>query len=267
MPEILRTDITSATPRSEHPAQHNEVNRRVIALEASRGAAGGLATLDMVTGVVPDNQLPATAFTTGSQVVASQAAQLALSVPQGFIAIRSDQNTSYIRNAGTAGTMADWTPLPSPTDLVQSVNGQTGAVVLAAADVGGQPSDADLTAIAALAPPDDDVLQRKGGAWTGRTPAQLKADLALAKADVGLSNVANLAPADLPVSTAGQTALDAKQPADADLTAIAALAPPDDNVLQRKGGAWVDRTPAQLLADLGISGPTFLSSFKWGVDA
>lgn len=40
-----------------------------------------------------------------------------------------------------------------------------------------QPLDSDLTAIAALTPSNDDVIQRKSGAWTNRTIAQLKADL------------------------------------------------------------------------------------------
>lgn len=44
---------------------------------------------------------------------------------------------------------------------------------------------ADLIAIAGLTLTDDDLLQRKAGAWTNRTPAQLKTDLAL-------NNVANL---------------------------------------------------------------------------
>lgn len=39
--------------------------------------------------------------------------------------------------------------------------------------------DADLITIAALTPSNDDVLQRKSDAWTNRTLAQLKADLAL----------------------------------------------------------------------------------------
>lgn len=43
------------------------------------------------------------------------------------------------------------------------------------------------------------------------------------KESIGLGNVANLAPPNLPVSTATQTALDGKQPLDSDLTAIAAL--------------------------------------------
>lgn len=45
------------------------------------------------------------------------------------------------------------------------------------AEIGAQPVDADLTAIAALAPSDDDVIQRKAGAWVNRTIAQLVTDL------------------------------------------------------------------------------------------
>lgn len=56
-----------------------------------------------------------------------------------------------------------------------------------------QASDADLTAIAALSPANDDIIQRKAGAWTNRTPSQFKTDLALTKSDVGLGNVENTA--------------------------------------------------------------------------
>lgn len=75
-----------------------------------------------------------------------------------------------------------------------------------------QAADADLTAIAGLSPSNDDILQRKTGSWTNRTPAQVKTDLALVKADVGLGNVDNTSDANKPVSTATQTALDLKAP-------------------------------------------------------
>lgn len=42
-----------------------------------------------------------------------------------------------------------------------------------------QPLDADLTVIAGLTPNNDDILQRKSGAWANRTLAQLKTDLAV----------------------------------------------------------------------------------------
>ena len=38
-----------------------------------------------------------------------------------------------------------------------------------------------------------------------------------------------------------------------DLTAIKALTPSNDDVLQRKAGAWINRTIAQLTSDLGIT--------------
>lgn len=40
-----------------------------------------------------------------------------------------------------------------------------------------QPLDPDLTTIGGLSPSNDDILQRKAGAWTNRTIAQLKTDL------------------------------------------------------------------------------------------
>ncbi|MEV8439144.1 hypothetical protein AB0425_17355 [Actinosynnema sp. NPDC051121] len=66
-----------------------------------------------------------------------------------------------------------------------------------------QPLDTDLTTFAALAPADDTLLQRKAGAWTARTPVQVKTDL-------GLDQVNNTADVNKPISTAAQTALDGK---------------------------------------------------------
>lgn len=44
-------------------------------------------------------------------------------------------------------------------------------------------ADGDLSTIAALTPSNDDVIQRKAGAWANRTVAQLKTDLALNNVD------------------------------------------------------------------------------------
>ncbi len=73
-----------------------------------------------------------------------------------------------------------------------------------------QDSNANLTAIASLSPSNNDILQRKSGAWTNRTPAQLKTDLSLVKGDVGLGNVDNTSDADKPVSAAVSSALSSK---------------------------------------------------------
>lgn len=115
--------------------------------------------------------------------------------------------------------------------------GQSDAVTVAQSQVTGlaaslaalQPLDADLTAIAGLTPTNDDIVQRKAGAWTNRTIAQLKTDLAITAGDVGA------------------------QPADSDLTDIAALAPANDSIIQRKSGIWVARSMAQVKTDLAIT--------------
>lgn len=57
--------------------------------------------------------------------------------------------------------------------------------------------------------------------------------------------------------TETDTLLTAKQAADSDLTAIAALTPSNDDLIQRKAGAWTNRTIAQLLVDLAAAGTTF----------
>lgn len=53
----------------------------------------------------------------------------------------------------------------------------TPAALQAAMDDHSQPLDSDLTAIAALNPANDSIPQRKAGAWTARTMAQLATDL------------------------------------------------------------------------------------------
>lgn len=73
-----------------------------------------------------------------------------------------------------------------------------------------QATSVELTTIAGLTPADDDILQRKDGAWTNRPPAQLKLDLNLTKGDVGLANVDNTSDMNKPISIATQNSLNSK---------------------------------------------------------
>lgn len=104
--------------------------------------------------------------------------------------------------------------------------------------------------------------------------AELNASLALTQAitasaaEINILDGATLTTAELNyvdgVTSPIQTQLDAKlasataastyQPLDGDLTAIAALSPTNDDIIQRKAGAWVNRTMAQLKTDLSLSG-------------
>ena len=92
------------------------------------GVANGVATLDS-NGKVPQSQIPAVAIT-NTFVVASQAAMLALTAEEGDVAVRTDQNKTYILTATPASTLANWQELLTPTDAVQSVDGRSGTVTL-----------------------------------------------------------------------------------------------------------------------------------------
>lgn len=97
-------------------------------ITTQKGANNGLASLDS-SGLIPTSQLPALAITT-TQVVASEAAMLALTAQTGDVAVRTDVNKSFILTASPASTLGNWQELLTPTDAVLSVDGSTGAVSL-----------------------------------------------------------------------------------------------------------------------------------------
>jgi hypothetical protein len=201
-----------------------------------KGAANGLTPLGS-DGKIASSYLPAIAIT-DTFPVASQAAMLALTAEVGDIAVRTDLGKSFILRVAGASTLSNWQELLTPTDAVLSVNGQTGAVNLTASGLGAlaasanlsdlanaatartnlgvaigvnvQAYSAELAGLAALSPSNDDVIQRKAGAWATRSMTQLKSDLALSKSDVGLGNTDNTSDLSKPISTATQSALDLK---------------------------------------------------------
>ena len=89
--------------------------------------SGNVDLGSQVSGTLPVANMAATALTT-VQTAANESAQLALTTQEGDVVVRTDQNKTYMRNSGTAGTMADFTLLATPTDAVTSVDGNTGAV-------------------------------------------------------------------------------------------------------------------------------------------
>lgn len=73
-----------------------------------------------------------------------------------------------------------------------------------------------------------------------------------AEASTGTDTARAITPANLAsVLSAGY------QPLDSDLTAIGGLSPANDDIIQRKAGAWVNRTMAQLSTDLGLGSSLF----------
>jgi hypothetical protein len=119
--------------------------------------------------------------------------------------------------AGTPGTYTDEQAQDAVGAMV-SGNTETGISVTyddvanklnfdaqTAGDLRYQPLDSDLTAIAALTPTNDDIIQRKAGAWTNRTLAQLIADLGLGDAMIFKGVIDCSASPNYPAADAGNT--------------------------------------------------------------
>ncbi|ATC34174.1 hypothetical protein CA606_18565 [Caulobacter vibrioides] len=84
-----------------------------------------------LTGVIDTANLPAVVINDTFEV-GSQAAMLALTAQRGDIAIRTDENRTYVLSTDSPSTLADWKWMRTPTDLVLSVAGLTGAITQAA---------------------------------------------------------------------------------------------------------------------------------------
>ncbi len=165
----------------------------------------------LVNGLIPNENIPALALTSVT-VVASRAAMLALTPSQvqpGDVA--ADTSTGATRGsymlAGTdPSDFANWVAFTTPTDVVASVAGKTGVVVLSAADVGLDkvtnvaPADLPIStaqAVVNLAKADIDPLT--GKVKPGQLPATLGPQAALAFPNavaVGLGPVGYILPFD-----------------------------------------------------------------------
>lgn len=224
-------------------------------------------------------KLNRTGYAKGDVVAADAAGAL------GAVTVGTDGERLAADSTETRGV--DWLPTGGGGGSVDSVNGQTGDVVLDAGDVGADPAG---TAVTAVATHSADTTNVHGIVDTAvlATDAEVTSAVAAHDADTtavhGIANTAalvvttdpRLSDARTPTAHAAShadggadevtlaqsqvtdlvTDLAARQPLDSDLTAIAALTPSNDDVLQRKAGAWTNRTIAQLLTDLNVARQT-----------
>lgn len=68
-----------------------------------------------------------------------------------------------------------------------------------------------------------------------------------------LLEIDNQLASDESAASALATTVAGKQPVNTDLTTISGLVPTNNDLLQRKAGAWINRTPAQVKTDLAIA--------------
>lgn len=139
VPEGNDARFSDARTPLDHASSHTSGGSDEVTLAQAQvtGLQAALtAKADLVGGKVPSSQLPSITAGGSTFVVASQAAQTALTgAIIGDIAIRTDESKSYVLSTTPPTSFANWVELVG-VGLITSVNGETGAVVLSAADVG-----------------------------------------------------------------------------------------------------------------------------------
>jgi len=130
----LGTKTTNDLAEGTSPRLYFTNTRADDRINLQKGIPGGLATLDG-TGKIPAAQLPGEA-TVDAFVVASEAAMLALVAQKGDLAKRTDTKELYVLRVAGASVLANWELLSSDYGAnVETVNGQTRAVVLTTSEI------------------------------------------------------------------------------------------------------------------------------------
>jgi hypothetical protein len=163
------------------------------AASKNTGTASGNIPIIGSNGKIDTSILPALAIT-DTYVVSTQADMLALSAQTGDVAIRNDLQKSYILQGSDPTVLANWQELLTPPDVVQSVAGKTGVVILTPSDSGSEP---------AITAGTSSQYYRGDKTWQ-----------ILNKAAVGLDQVDNTSDINKPISTSVQSALDPKADTD-----------------------------------------------------
>lgn len=133
-------DISGIATNAGNLTTHEGLVNNPHSVTATQVGLGNVANLDttnasnITTGTLPTSVLPALVIT-DTHVVASEALQLALTVQKGDIAVRTDENKTYISLNDTNLAMTDWQEMLTPTDAVTSVNGQNGIVSLTTTNI------------------------------------------------------------------------------------------------------------------------------------
>lgn len=136
--DVNATDLTDglASTLHYHATDRSRANHTGTQAVGTITGLGTSATVDTGTtsgtipvldgsGKIASTLLPALALTDVYQE-STQVAQLALTVQEGDVCIRTDLNTTYIHNGGVSGTMADWSAMLTPD--ANTTNLGTGGV-------------------------------------------------------------------------------------------------------------------------------------------
>lgn len=245
--------ITKAMVGLANVDNTSDANKPISTAQATVNAAKA----DLVGGMVPSSQLPSLS-TSETYTVASQAAMLALTTSQvqrGDLAVRTDGTGTFILNGSDPSILSNWVNLNAPTDVVTSVAGRQGVVVLTSSDVGlgnvNNTSDAAKPVSTAQQSALDLKAPLASPTFTGTVSG-------ITAAMVGLGNVNNTSDANKPVSTAQANADAAVLAATVQLTGAQTVAGVKtfSSAPIVPNGSFSESAITGLVADLAAKAPT-----------
>jgi hypothetical protein len=210
---VGRSVLTAADAAAARTAIGAGTSNLTIGTTGSTAMAGNKTfAFSEITGQIGTAQLPPLAINE-VYTAASQTAMLALVAQRGDMAIRTDIGETYVLATDSPTTLADWKMITSPGN-VTSVAGRQGAIVLTKSDVGLSNVDNTADSAKPVSTATQTALNAKENTIAAGTVGQYwRGDKTWAtndKASVGLGNVDNTSDANKPVSSATQTALNAK---------------------------------------------------------
>jgi hypothetical protein len=179
---ITKTDVdlgsVDNTSDANKPVSNPTQTALNLKLDANKvGVASGVASLNAL-GKVPTDQIPAISFLS-VKVLNSQTEMLALSnAVVGSVVIRTDINKNYVLSAANPAVLANWIELLTPAPPVQTVNGYTGSITLAKADVGLGDAENTSDANKPISAATQTALNLKANTADVSTALALKANLA-----------------------------------------------------------------------------------------
>lgn len=131
----LVTGISALSAEDIPALQSSKITDLGSAATKNVGISSGNVVVVGVDGKIDSSVIPAIALTDVFEV-SSQAEMLALSAAEkGDICVRSDLNKTFILKQASYSNIANWVELKTPTDVVISINGQTGAITLTTSNI------------------------------------------------------------------------------------------------------------------------------------
>ena len=240
-----------------------EIINRLVSEAGTITLAGTTHTLTIADGTLSDGQYAALVF--GGAPSGTNTVTLSPNDAKRVFIVKNDSGESVVLTQGSGGNV---TVGDGKTAIVYSDGAGSGAAVV---NVSEDFVSATLSAIGALTPTDGNFIVGNGTTWVAETGNTVLNSIGVtatttelnvldgitaSTAELNVLDGITASTAELNytdgVTSSIQTQLNNKQPLDAELTAIAALATTDGNIIVGNGSTWVAESGATARTSLGL---------------